>query len=330
MNSVSFIVIMLGVFFTHEVRGTVLPGSMGETHAPGSASPTTFQPAQPHSGAPDNVKRGHAQQSTPQTPDLKMLHMPRALNASSITPQPTQPQAGAPDNVKRGHAQQSTPQTPDLKMPHMPRALNASSITPQPTQPQAGAPDNVKRGHAQQSTPQTPDLKMLHMPRALNASSISLQPTQPPHGAPTEPHTGAPDNVKRGQTFPQMPRLKMTNMKPRAFSQPSPSGLARRRVQAMAVDPDSEEAKCPAPLTACSINSHGSEKASAKTSSWECLNLKEELSSCGKCGNDCQSLPHVDSVGCQEGSCKIFSCAPGYKRTMVMDPSSGTMSDACA
>ncbi|KAA1072915.1 hypothetical protein PGTUg99_026955 [Puccinia graminis f. sp. tritici] len=69
--------------------------------------------------------------------------------------------------------------------------------------------------------------------------------------------------------------------------------------------------------------------ASTSNDSWECLNLQEELTSCGSCNNNCMDIPNAVSVGCQIGSCKIFSCAAGYTLHQRMDSQSGKMADAC-
>ena len=44
---------------------------------------------------------------------------------------------------------------------------------------------------------------------------------------------------------------------------------------------------------------------------------------CGTCGNNCNTLPHVDTVGCSSGSCTISSCDTGY------DHCDGSVANGC-
>ncbi|KNE89866.1 hypothetical protein PSTG_16690 [Puccinia striiformis f. sp. tritici PST-78] len=110
---------------------------------------------------------------------------------------------------------------------------------------------------------------------------------------------------------------------------PTASSAARQKIQSIALDPNSNQAKCPAPLTPCAIPIKNTLLSIVRSQSWECLNLKEELTSCGSCGNDCMALPNVGNVGCQVGACKIFSCANGYTLHQRMDGHSGRMVDVC-
>ncbi|KAL7422944.1 hypothetical protein Q5752_002242 [Cryptotrichosporon argae] len=75
---------------------------------------------------------------------------------------------------------------------------------------------------------------------------------------------------------------------------------------------------CPAPATACSV--------AGDADSFECLNTRYELESCGGCmsgtwndaaapgGVDCTSLPGVawGAVTCLAGRCVAFSCSNGF------------------
>jgi len=71
-------------------------------------------------------------------------------------------------------------------------------------------------------------------------------------------------------------------------------------------------ALCPAGLEACPI---------AKMSTdYECLDTTFELESCGGCvalgkGQDCTAIKGAWNVGCEQGSCKVYTCAAGYKRS---------------
>ncbi|KAI9606030.1 hypothetical protein H4Q26_004402 [Puccinia striiformis f. sp. tritici PST-130] len=65
--------------------------------------------------------------------------------------------------------------------------------------------------------------------------------------------------------------------------------------------------KCPAGLSACPISSGMTAKPSA---GFECLDLQQEVTSCGGCastgqGVDCTTMKGVSSAGCSEGKCKI-------------------------
>jgi hypothetical protein len=51
---------------------------------------------------------------------------------------------------------------------------------------------------------------------------------------------------------------------------------------------------------------------------YECLDISVELESCGGCsslgqGQDCSAIEGVWNVGCESGSCKVYSCTAGYK-----------------
>lgn len=68
---------------------------------------------------------------------------------------------------------------------------------------------------------------------------------------------------------------------------------------------------CPANLHSCPVTGLDGE------TSYECIDFATELESCGGCasvgeGLDCTAIPNVDSVGCEAGVCKVFSCNPGF------------------
>ncbi|MBW0461745.1 hypothetical protein O181_001460 [Austropuccinia psidii MF-1] len=116
---------------------------------------------------------------------------------------------------------------------------------------------------------------------------------------------------------------------------PSPSARAkaRRKPIAREIKSDSDEARCPRPLRPCPILRPDEPylKANVSTinnghpalSSWECLNVQEELSACGSCDNDCMKIPHVESIGCEFGVCKIFSCKRGSVPQVIRDKIDG-------
>ncbi|KAH9445958.1 hypothetical protein MJO28_012199 [Puccinia striiformis f. sp. tritici] len=102
----------------------------------------------------------------------------------------------------------------------------------------------------------------------------------------------------------------------RSCSGPQPSGLPRRSI---AAEDSSINEKCPAGLSACPISSGMTIKASA---GFECLDVQQEVTSCGGCastgqGVDCTTMKGVSSAGCSEGKCKIFSCKYGYRYSTV-------------
>ncbi|OCF55218.1 hypothetical protein L486_07331 [Kwoniella mangroviensis CBS 10435] len=96
-----------------------------------------------------------------------------------------------------------------------------------------------------------------------------------------------------------------------------PSGfVAKKRLHK-----DEDQGLCPKGLTACRTDS-----ALSSSFDYECINIEEELESCGGClfgqlhvgverfnfpiGLDCTQLPGVraDRVTCQQGECSVFSC----------------------
>ncbi|WVF72441.1 hypothetical protein IAT40_007256 [Kwoniella sp. CBS 6097] len=106
-------------------------------------------------------------------------------------------------------------------------------------------------------------------------------------------------------------------------AQPS-SFVKRQEKQKQLKAQDGHSALCPEHLNACMISDEPG-------SGFECLDIQEELESCGGCrygeygsqaehlqpspvGIDCSQLPNVapDGVTCTKGRCHIFSCARGY------------------
>ncbi|MBW0522603.1 hypothetical protein O181_062318 [Austropuccinia psidii MF-1] len=95
----------------------------------------------------------------------------------------------------------------------------------------------------------------------------------------------------------------------------SPSGRARRSLPSAAAKSTSSSFNCPKPLVSCPISRPNSLTSSG---AYECLDVREEITSCGGCetlgeGLDCTSLKGVKSAGCAEGKCVIFSCKDRYK-----------------
>ncbi|EPT04320.1 hypothetical protein FOMPIDRAFT_1114132 [Fomitopsis schrenkii] len=70
---------------------------------------------------------------------------------------------------------------------------------------------------------------------------------------------------------------------------------------------------CPDAMTACPIPG-----LTGPTGDFECIDPNAELESCGGCastgeGQDCSKIEGVWNVGCERGSCAIYTCAHGYK-----------------
>ncbi|BGP16601.1 hypothetical protein JCM10213_000484 [Rhodosporidiobolus nylandii] len=67
--------------------------------------------------------------------------------------------------------------------------------------------------------------------------------------------------------------------------------------------------KCPAGERACPIGQLGG---------WECMDVSNELESCGGCpgertSSNCLTLPGAENVACIESQCIIASCMPGFR-----------------
>ncbi|KAG0146585.1 hypothetical protein CROQUDRAFT_657232 [Cronartium quercuum f. sp. fusiforme G11] len=119
---------------------------------------------------------------------------------------------------------------------------------------------------------------------------------------------------------------------------PSARARSRRNVR-RSVDLNSDEARCPKPLTPCPIL-HQVIGSSIKVqlegtptlkqlASWECLNVQEELTSCGACNNDCTLIANSTRVGCEYGFCKIFACESGFVSGLKVDVKTGVKTPKC-
>jgi len=67
---------------------------------------------------------------------------------------------------------------------------------------------------------------------------------------------------------------------------------------------------CPAGLDACPVSS--------LTGDYECLDTATDLEACGGCpslgkGEDCTKIEGAWNVGCEQGSCLVYSCAGGFR-----------------
>jgi len=72
---------------------------------------------------------------------------------------------------------------------------------------------------------------------------------------------------------------------------------------------------CPQGLSACPIMG-----TSGLTGDLECLDTANELESCGGCasigqGQDCTSIKGAWNVACEQGSCTVYTCAAGFRRS---------------
>lgn len=68
---------------------------------------------------------------------------------------------------------------------------------------------------------------------------------------------------------------------------------------------------CPRGLDACPISG-------LTSGDYECLDISAELESCGGCtsvgqGQDCTAIKGAWNVGCDRGSCKVYSCFAGFR-----------------
>lgn len=89
---------------------------------------------------------------------------------------------------------------------------------------------------------------------------------------------------------------------------------------------------CPAGETACPISTFGSLSPSlvqqfdsadavAPAGGYECIDTATTLDSCGGCastgeGVDCNLIPNAAGVGCEAGSCVVFSCEAGFRPSL--------------
>ncbi|PLW21412.1 hypothetical protein PCANC_03795 [Puccinia coronata f. sp. avenae] len=113
-------------------------------------------------------------------------------------------------------------------------------------------------------------------------------------------------------TVPILLKCVTTNPHP---SFPSASARAHHRTKGPVYDEDSEEWRCPSPLHSCPILTVHHDKPNDpllptpttkhNKTSWECVDLQEELTACGSCDNDCTRIPHANGVGCENGTCRI-------------------------
>lgn len=69
---------------------------------------------------------------------------------------------------------------------------------------------------------------------------------------------------------------------------------------------------CPSSMAACPIDGRQGE--------YECLDSQSDLQSCGGCvsmgqGQDCTQIAGARWMGCNEGTCEVYSCKKGWTRS---------------
>lgn len=107
-----------------------------------------------------------------------------------------------------------------------------------------------------------------------------------------------------------------------AARSPKPSaGLSKRAVQETLVNPAT--LLCPYKQTACPIDSESSPTTLQEwmDKGFECVDFKEDLTSCGGCGitdakHDCTAIEGSDGVSCVVGNCRVDSCLEGFTRSL--------------
>lgn len=99
-------------------------------------------------------------------------------------------------------------------------------------------------------------------------------------------------------------------------SQPLPSGGGSYHGDLKrSLDASRSFTQCPAKLSACPIVT-----ANGLTGDFECLDTTHDLESCGGCasvgeGQDCTAIQGSWNVGCESGSCAVYTCAAGFQRS---------------
>jgi len=86
---------------------------------------------------------------------------------------------------------------------------------------------------------------------------------------------------------------------------PQPSGHHYKRTSKVRT-----RSLCPTGLDACPIIGQASD--------YECIDIENDLGSCGGCletgaGQDCTAITGAWNVGCEQGSCAVYTCVSGYK-----------------
>lgn len=94
-----------------------------------------------------------------------------------------------------------------------------------------------------------------------------------------------------------------------------PSGVPTKKVKRFVLNgsgPNNDQ--CPAGQTACAVGFR-------EQDGFECIDVDTNIEQCGGCasasgagvGQDCTAIPNADLVLCEEGSCLVLSCTPGFE-----------------
>ncbi|KAF8509832.1 hypothetical protein JB92DRAFT_2729273 [Gautieria morchelliformis] len=114
------------------------------------------------------------------------------------------------------------------------------------------------------------------------------KPSQTPKGSYPPPNYGNGGNPAKNE--------------PPKYSPPKKSGSGYKKRSAAAL--------CPQALHACPVG--------LISNDYECLDTTAELRSCGGCasigkGEDCNAIEGAWNVGCEAGSCAVYTCKLGYQ-----------------
>ncbi|GAA5887770.1 hypothetical protein JCM6882_000747 [Rhodosporidiobolus microsporus] len=95
----------------------------------------------------------------------------------------------------------------------------------------------------------------------------------------------------------------------RRYARQAPQVSLRNRDSDEAALVEGDAYRCPSGERACPVGSNGS---------WECVDVTNELESCGGCPGEpssvnCLSISGVENVACVESQCMISSCLTGYR-----------------
>ncbi|PCH34270.1 hypothetical protein WOLCODRAFT_135598 [Wolfiporia cocos MD-104 SS10] len=101
---------------------------------------------------------------------------------------------------------------------------------------------------------------------------------------------------------------------------PVPSNYKRSKREQLPIAPvqDISQQLCPLSMSVCPLSA----SKPGSLSEWieqgfECVDLTEDLTSCGGCGSldtqyDCTAIPGALGVSCQASNCRVHSCKSGF------------------
>ncbi|KAG2023489.1 hypothetical protein CC2G_001137 [Coprinopsis cinerea AmutBmut pab1-1] len=201
-------------------------------------------------------------------------------------PQPTKPQPPKPE-----------PPKPTLPKPEPPKPQPPKPTPPKPEPPKPQPP---------KPTPPKPEPPKPQPPKPTPPKPQPPKPTppkpQPPKPTPPKPQPPKPTSPKPQPPKPTPPKPEPPKPTPsKSWSHPH---YPKRNVPL-------RESLCPRGLQACPIGGSGAED-------YECLDTLVELESCGGCasngtGQDCTAIQGAWNVGCEQGVCKVYTCASGFE-----------------